>query len=124
MKYNGDKGEYETLKHLYREVNWQLKAQKDMSVTQEMPNGHRPNSVVDKVKDNIHIQRRYFGRTGKPRLDIDLTDHGNPKQHPIVHRYHGWRESQNGKMDRETEHDKQPELWHIIANKDILKEVD
>lgn len=67
------------------------------------------------------VQRRYFGRTGKPRLDLDFTDHGNPKIHAIVPHKHGWRELENGKVDRGKATDARLSLGDIIANEDILK---
>lgn len=122
LKYNGDRAEYEDLKHLYREVNWQVKAQENKVDMPIMPNTNTPNSVVDKVIDGNRIQRRYYGKTGKPRLDIDLTDHGNPKIHKVVPHYHNWtqRDKNTDKWIRDSSHDNAPEKWHIIANKDIL----
>lgn len=113
--------EYNSLKICYREVGWQLKSQNNISVSSRLPNESEPNSVIDKIIDENRIQRRYYGRTGKPRLDIDLTNHGNAKTHPVVPHYHDWYELQSGKVKRSTESDKELEIWHIIANKDILE---
>ena len=33
---------------------------------------------------------RHYGRDGRAFRDIDYTDHGNPKDHPIVPHQHGF----------------------------------
>ena len=86
-----------------------------------MPFESEPNSVFDKVENGRVVQRRYYGRTGKPRLDIDLTDHGNPKEHKTVPHYHNWNEISDGKMKRDTDHNKALKRGHEIANADLLK---
>lgn len=123
MKYN-DGGEYERLKELYRNTSWQVKSLENLtkgSVHRVAYEG-TPNSVFDNIGDDGKvISRRYYGRTGKPKLDIDLTDHSNPKQHKVIPHYHNWKELQSGKMERDKGTDKPLELWHKIANKDILE---
>lgn len=50
----------------------------------QLPDRWKPNSVVEKVKPNGKIvQRRFYDALGKPALDIDLTDHGQPQWHPF-----------------------------------------
>ena len=125
-KYNEDKTEYDVLKHLYGEVDWQKKAQENHSKgsVHTVPFVSKPNSVFDNYgRDGTILQRRYYGRTGKPRLDIDLTDHGNPQIHTIVPHYHDWTpvDKTNDRWKRYEFHDKPPEKWHLIANKDIIK---
>lgn len=58
----------------------------------------------------------------KPRLDIDMTDHGNSKQHPVVPHYHEWTENESKKLIRDSAHDNGLKKWHRIANEDILRE--
>lgn len=123
LKYN-DKERYGELKKCYREVNWQKEAQKlHSNVTlHTMPFENTPNSVIDNYsKEGVILQRRYYGKTGKPRLDLDLTDHGNAERHPITPHYHEWHELQDGKVNRNTEHDKELKIWHKVANKSILE---
>ena len=60
-----------------------------------------------------HLQR--------PKLDIDMTDHGNSKEHPIVPHYHNWCLDENNTLKREAKHDNALKLGHEIANKDILE---
>lgn len=123
MKYtNGNK--WEDLKKVYKETSWQKKALEKHSTGEEhtSPYQSEPNSVYDNYKNGVLVQRRYYGKTGKPRLDIDMTDHGNSKQHPVVPHYHDWNENKNKKLVRDSSHDNGLKTWHKIANKDILKE--
>lgn len=53
-----------------------------------MPESGTSNSVVQKITDGKLVTERYFGANGKPYLDIDYTNHGNPKMHPIVPHEH------------------------------------
>lgn len=51
-----------------------------------LPDTWKPNTVVERVKENGKvIQRRFYGKDGKPVLDIDLTNHGTPKYHPFTY---------------------------------------
>ena len=51
-----------------------------------LPNKWKPNSVVERVKENGKIiQRRWYGEDGRPAFDVDLTNHGCPKSHPFSH---------------------------------------
>lgn len=48
-----------------------------------------PNSVYIKHNKNGDIKtERYFGKNGEAYLDIDYTNHGNPKTHPVVPHEH------------------------------------
>lgn len=43
------------------------------------------NSVHTKINSNgTVLSERYYNNDGKAYLDIDYSDHGNPKMHPIV----------------------------------------
>ena len=122
LKYNnGD--EWDKLKETYRDVNWQRKALAKHSSGElhKVPYLSEPNSVFDNYRNGIIQQRRYYGKTGKPRLDIDMTDHGNPKEHPVVPHYHEWFEIGDDKVKRDTSSDKKLKRGHVIANEDILK---
>lgn len=115
--------EWDLLKTTYREVGWQLEALRNHTKTVEhkIPFQSAANSVMDKYNDNgVLLQRRFYGQTGKPRLDIDITNHGNAKKHPVIPHYHEWFEIGHGKVKRSIENDKKLEIWHRIANKDIL----
>ena len=49
-----------------------------------------PNSVNQKYNDRgTLISERYYDKNGNSYLDIDYTNHGNQKTHPIVpHQHH------------------------------------
>lgn len=59
-----------------------------------------PNSVTKNYKHGRMIQERYYDENGDVYLDIDYTDHGNPKFHPIVPHQHNWYRNENGKPRR------------------------
>ncbi len=50
--------------------------------------GGKPNSVTQKTKDGKITSERYYDENGNAYLDIDYTDHGNPKTHPTVPHQH------------------------------------
>lgn len=122
MKYN-DSEKWKAISEAYADVKWQRKAL-EKRVSGEMhsiPYRGVPNSAYDNYKDGILQRRRYYGNDGRPRLDIDMTDHGNPKEHPVVPHYHNWYLDENGTLKREAKHDNALKLGHEIANKDILE---
>lgn len=59
-----------------------------------------PNSVTKSYKHGRMIQEQYYDENGDVYLDIDYTDHGNPKFHPIVPHQHNWYRDENGKPRR------------------------
>lgn len=123
MKYNNPE-KWKERQKIYRDVNWQKKALSNRHASgtdQKVPSKGIPYSVYDKLQDGKIVQRRYYGRTGKPRLDIDFTNHGNSKKHPVVPHRHGWQETADGKIERSEIHDMPLEKGDIIANEDIIK---
>lgn len=51
-----------------------------------LPDHWKKNSVMEKINPNGKVvQRRVYGQNGKPVLDIDLNDHGQPEYHPFNH---------------------------------------
>ena len=125
MKYNNLE-KWGEVKKTYRDVNWQRESLVNSHISgtaQKVPSKSAPNSVYDKVQDGKVVQRRYYGRTGKPRLDIDFTDHGNSKKHPIVPHRHGWTEQSDGKIARSETHDEPLRKGDLIANADVVKGV-
>ena len=57
-----------------------------------------PNSSVDIVDSHGKLKtRRWYNENGQAIRDVDFTNHGNPKLHPVVPHEHTW----NGKLDRE-----------------------
>lgn len=59
-----------------------------VSDTHSLPMSGTPNSVTQKEKDGKIVTERYYGEDGNAYLDIDYTDHGNPKTHNTVPHQH------------------------------------
>lgn len=53
-----------------------------------MPVIGSPNTVVKNYNNGKLNTERYFDKDGKPYLDIDYSDHGNSKTHPVVPHEH------------------------------------
>ncbi|MEC0089342.1 minor capsid protein [Paenibacillus macquariensis] len=122
MKYNKPE-EWLTTKSLYRDVNWQLKAQGNLLTgsVHKVEKIGVPNSVFDNYKDGKLESRRYYGNTGKTRLDIDLTNHRNAKMHPIVPHAHTWGDKIDAPDGISREIDgRELTLAEKIANKNII----
>jgi len=57
----------------------------------KLPLNSNPNSSIDRVDENGNvIQRRFYDELGRAIRDVDFTDHGNSKLHPIVPHEHIW----------------------------------
>ncbi|MCL2463024.1 MAG: minor capsid protein, partial [Defluviitaleaceae bacterium] len=91
MKYT-DPDKWKETKSTYLQVNRMNRAlenrivQSEHSVPPKLDNNK--SSVVDNYKNGKLDQRRFYNATGNPWLDIDMTDHGNQKMHPIVPHAH------------------------------------
>lgn len=122
MKYN-DSEKWKIISEAYIDVKWQSQAlkKKQIGEVHSIPYKGATNSVFDNFKDGALQRRRYYGNDGRPRLDIDMTDHGNSKEHPIVPHYHNWYLDEKGNLKREAKRDNPLKLGHEIANKDILE---
>lgn len=122
VKYN-DSEKWKIISEVYTDAKWQSQAlkKKQIGEVHSIPYKGTPNSVFDNFKDGALQRRRYYGNDGRPRLDIDMTDHGNSKEHPIVPHYHNWYLDEKGNLKREAKHDNPLKLGHEIANKDILE---
>lgn len=59
-----------------------------------------PNSVTKNNKNGKPVQERYYDENGDVYLDIDYTDHGNSKKHPIVPHQHNWVKEKGRKRRR------------------------
>lgn len=122
VKYN-DSEKWKIISEAYTDVKWQSQAlkKKQIGEVHSIPYKGIPNSVFDNYKDGVLQRRRYYGNDGRPRLDIDMTNHGNSKEHPVVPHYHNWYFDEKGNLKREAKHDNPLKLGHEIANKDILE---
>jgi SPP1 gp7 family putative phage head morphogenesis protein len=95
IKYNDDE-DWQALKKTYQDVKWMKKSLTNHSVLQKsdivrsLPKESAPNSVTDLFINDKLEQRRFYGKTGKPRLDIDFSDHKRPDKHPVVPHAHSW----------------------------------
>lgn len=82
-----------------------VKTEKEISINNEehikIPYTGEPNSVLIVKKNGVVNQERYYDEKGLPYLDIDYTDHGNPKMHPFVPHEHHWSQVSNDKRKRE-----------------------
>ena len=55
-----------------------------------LPKKSKPNSKMTLYKNGIKIRDRYYDEQGFAKIDIDYTNHGNPKVHPKVPHKHKW----------------------------------
>lgn len=72
---------------------------KNHSTTNKNP-GYKgePNSSIDILdKDGNVVTRRWFDENGNAIRDVDMTNHGNPKQHPEWPHEHFWQYGPDGK---------------------------
>ena len=53
-----------------------------------LPSTYEKNSVIRNYKNGVLNSERYYDNNGIAYLDIDYTDHGNPKMHPYVPHEH------------------------------------
>lgn len=76
----------------------QVDSQQSVFDVHSLPMNGTKNSVTKSYRDGKLEQERYYGENGKAYLDIDYSDHGNPKVHPVVpHQHHiTW----NGRIPR------------------------
>lgn len=102
IKYNKP-DEWVELKEIYRDIKWMRDSFDNASTRTDehvVPFISKPNSVVMNYHNDKFEQMRFYGRTGKPRRDIDFSNHGNPKMHPIVPHVHDWRDIKPGEKPR------------------------
>ncbi|MED1305033.1 hypothetical protein BK704_27085 [[Bacillus thuringiensis] serovar konkukian] len=52
--------------------------------------GAKKNSVTYHFKQGKLDQKRYYDHKGRAIKDIDYSNHGNPKAHPVVPHKHYW----------------------------------
>lgn len=85
-----------------------------------LPLEGEPNTIIDLVDNGRVKQRRIYGDSGKVTKDIDTSDHGKPKYHPMgahKHEYDYNKKEPRGKPDYFTTEE-------LRQNKDIIKEGD
>ncbi|KAA0944242.1 hypothetical protein FQ087_19170 [Sporosarcina sp. ANT_H38] len=66
----------------------------------KLPKTGTPRTSRDRTADGSWngkvLQRRYYDKNGNADLDIDYTNHGNPKAHPKVPHRHDWNGNTRG----------------------------
>ena len=70
-----------------------------------IPMTGNPNSVSQNYKDGNLDSERYYDESGHAYLDIDYTNHGNPKTHPHVPHEHSISFDEDGNPHRGKESD-------------------
>lgn len=72
-----------------------------LSESHSIPTSGYPNSVTRNYRNGSLYTERYYGENGKPYLDIDYSDHGNPSTHTTVPHEHSIYFDANGTLHRE-----------------------
>lgn len=73
-----------------------------MADSHSVPLQGTPNSVTQNYKGGHLDSERYYDDNGNAYLDIDYSNHGNPKMHPKVPHQHKITYDANGKMHRDS----------------------
>ncbi len=61
-----------------------------------------PNSSVDILNSKGEVvTRRFYDKSGRAIRDVDMTNHGNSKNHPEYPHEHNWKYDSNGNPTRE-----------------------
>lgn len=81
-----------------------------------LPTKAFPHATIDleHKKLKIKVRRRLYDVKGNAKLDIDLTDHGHPKAHPLVPHAHDWKEggrSKEGRKLTDEEREMIKDIW-------------
>lgn len=78
----------------------QVDSVQTLSEAHSIPTSGSPNSVTRNYRNGSLCTERYYGGDGKPYLDIDYSDHGNPSTHRTVPHEHSIHFDAAGKMHR------------------------
>ncbi len=76
--------------------------------------GYSPNGLL----------KRFFGPDGRAKLDIDLSNHGNSKEHPDVPHKHRWRWDKDGKSHRDEKGKPLDENDYDLLNEEDKKKLE
>lgn len=69
------------------------------SSSNSLPVKSKPNSKSVRYSNGEKIQERYYDENGEAKMDVDYTNHGNPKRHPKVPHRHRWINGRRMKTD-------------------------
>lgn len=67
---------------------------------ESLPSKYKPNSVIKKIVADCVVTERYYDERGQACLDIDYSNHGSHKAHPVVPHLHSLRVNKDGKLLR------------------------
>lgn len=68
-----------------------------------IPKRSTPNSILDHVDSDGKVDSRsFYDGTGLKIMDIHTTDHGHPKQHPVVPHAHDYKWKIEGEKPERT----------------------
>ena len=71
------------------------------TTSHNIPITGQPDSVTQKLDKEGNVEKeRYYDKNGNPTIDVDYTNHGNPKRHPKVPHIHHWDCSDKNKPVR------------------------
>ena len=84
----------------------------------KLPTKTFPYATVDlKHPKRGMIRRRLYDDKGDVKTDIDLTDHGSPKSHPIVPHVHDWVKGKRSEQMRELTANEREQISDIWSDK-------
>lgn len=117
LKYNNNEA-WDELKSDYRYKNM-LNKREIVNGERSLPFESTPNSISDLMDATGNVkQRRVYNGDGKADVDIDTSDHGKPKYHPMgahKHKYDYGKGTPHGEADYFTERE-------LRQNNDIVEE--
>ena len=98
---NGNGGKQTIKNNLGKEIDV-TPSKKHSKVSKNPRPFGEPNSSVNILNSKGEvITRRFYDKSGTAVRDVDMTNHGNPKNHPEYPHEHKWKYDSNGKPTRE-----------------------
>lgn len=110
--FNGTKGSLSKPTETTNLMNYNTAGSNDVKIVKQVNiikgDGHIgvpiksvPDSVTIIVCNDKLLSERYYDKNGNVYLDIDYTNHGNAKTHPIVPHQHKWHKNEDGHFTHE-----------------------
>lgn len=87
----------------------------------KLPKKAFENAIIDALHPELNkvVRRRFYDNRGNAKLDIDFTDHGHPKAHPIVPHAHDWIDGKRSEKFRELTEEEKESVKDIGSDKDV-----
>lgn len=109
--FSGTKGSYPKTTEIAGVGNYNSAGSKDVKIVNRIsaieddyhtnvPIKDEPNSVTKILHKGKLIRERYYNQNGDVYLDIDYTNRGNAKTHPVVPHQHKWTKEKTNKISR------------------------